>query len=630
MEREPGPIATVKMGKRGGAQLMTINQGTPSDVVHFLSCLPPGWTVRSFARSTARITKGDDSEHFDHLMTIECSCSFGFRLLVYWDNPFHHVAVLCNPKSFKQYESATVHECNFSWLEDKRVLQIELPKYKPGGMIGGQPLVELSHKVLGIFEKMYVSDYTWGVFPDRVVREWIRTETGRAARKDLKQELEKLCRGDVKFLYRTGAQGYGLQKLKEGEHLFGLTWVFPWATGLVMQVGLNCILLDGTFRCLRPYTLVIVEAIVANESIPIAMGLSPTEDEDCYRRLYAHMAEVFGPGGVQALRSIPLVSDQGPGLKALARKLGLQWFLCHRHLINGAGASSMVGDWVRRLLKCGDHNEAKHVAKSIRFEIAALESRKKKLFRRANCRLMLETMLYAVENECDSMRFWARWLRAFCPTTSNAAEAVHGVLNRETQTARSFYSRLRIVKDVLFRRFIDRDSPDRIRERAVNRWCDGPKWDRMSEGNRRYYTSVHSFRRTGEFSELNWGFPHVWVKETLTPPEWLLTNLTPPDTWLKHGENGRIPDAELGGQKPPELAIQGTPSYIQVGRDIARTVRLISKTRKADSQAIALVVWELGAAMALQTHRVITAEEEGSWRMAVYDRCHLFAAPRAS
>jgi hypothetical protein len=171
-----------------------------------------------------------------------------------------------------------------------------------------------------------------------------------------------MCVGDVIFYSRPGYV-YGLQPLGRGkdkqEQLFGLTWIFPWAQSIIRDIFPNCIILDGTFRSMRPYTLIVIEAAIANESIPIGLSISPTEKHDVYERLYAHLAEVLGEGGADLLKRIPVLSDQGRALKTFVRKLGLRWLACHRHLIQSAGASSLVGDWVRRLLDCGNVDEAR-------------------------------------------------------------------------------------------------------------------------------------------------------------------------------------------------------------------------------------------------------------------------------
>jgi hypothetical protein len=56
------------------------------------------------------------------------------------------------------------------------------------------------------------------------------------------------------------------------QHSFGLLCVFPWALSVLLEKGLSCVMTDGTFQSLRPYVLEIPHA---NESVPIAFGISP-------------------------------------------------------------------------------------------------------------------------------------------------------------------------------------------------------------------------------------------------------------------------------------------------------------------------------------------------------------------
>jgi hypothetical protein len=63
--------------------------------------------------------------------------------------------------------------------------------------------------------------------------------------------------------------------------LSAFTCVLPWCVD-VLDEGANCAVTDTTFRILKPYTLAILTLIFANESIPIAFSVSPTEDEDSY------------------------------------------------------------------------------------------------------------------------------------------------------------------------------------------------------------------------------------------------------------------------------------------------------------------------------------------------------------
>lgn len=149
---------------------------------------------------------------------------------------------------------------------------------------------------------------------------------------------------------------------------------------------------------------------------------------------------------------------------------------------------------MRRLLEVGNLNEAKEVAAAIKCEMAALDRPKKILFRRASQKALLLSMGTAVEeDDRNQLRFWARWTRLACPTTSNAAEAAHGILNKATRYTGSFIHRLELVKQCLWTRFEERNSGKRIRERAVNRWCRPEKYANLSEGNKIFYIWLHMY-----------------------------------------------------------------------------------------------------------------------------------------
>jgi hypothetical protein len=86
---------------------------------------------------------------------------------------------------------------------------------------------------------------------------------------------------------------------------------------------------SATFQILAPYILEILHVIWANESIPIAIAVFPTETLQSYDLLYSHVRDVLTSAGAnpEILRQIPLASDQGAALHALVKKYALQWLL---------------------------------------------------------------------------------------------------------------------------------------------------------------------------------------------------------------------------------------------------------------------------------------------------------------
>jgi hypothetical protein len=258
--------------------------------------------------------------------------------------------------------------------------------------------------------------------------------------------------------------------------LFGMTWVFPWAPAYFSLLP-NCMEGDGTFKIMADYTLEILHLVYANESLPVALAIFPSESGASYSSLFSHVDEILGFYHMAGLlNTIPLVSDQGSSLEKLAVERGLKWHLCHRHLIERAGASSDYGEWTARLLKCCSPEEFSVVADRVRGEMKAagiaeiddagltpaqvcelIRHKKDEPAGLKNLRLMLR------EHQVER---WGRWYRFFCPTTSNAAESIHAKLNRDALRVETFLMRLRLVKKLLFMRFDDRNSDLRVSRRS--------------------------------------------------------------------------------------------------------------------------------------------------------------------
>jgi hypothetical protein len=126
------------------------------------------------------------------------------------------------------------------------------------------------------------------------------------ARNNLGLFLADMADASVKILY-SETPGTKMLELGNGQFLYSLTLVFPWALA-VLALPPNCAMTDTTFKCVRPYTLAILHAIVANTSIPLAFGIAPSESAGSYIRIYEHIHDImerFHP----ELMNAPLVNQ---------------------------------------------------------------------------------------------------------------------------------------------------------------------------------------------------------------------------------------------------------------------------------------------------------------------------------
>jgi ubiquitin C-terminal hydrolase len=110
-------------------------------------------------------------------------------------------------------------------------------------------------------------------------------------RSEMGKVLSELTGGFVSVRY-TQNNCRKFRSYGDSKWLFNLTCVLPWAIDILAK-GPNCLMTDTTFKSVAPYTLPILHAIVANESIPIAFGISPTETSESYGNMYTHISQLM-------------------------------------------------------------------------------------------------------------------------------------------------------------------------------------------------------------------------------------------------------------------------------------------------------------------------------------------------
>jgi hypothetical protein len=126
--------------------------------------------------------------------------------------------------------------------------------------------------------------------PDLAVKHTVKIEN-MCMKHDFAAALSNLTGGSVTVLFANKPDTKMIQ-LSENDHLFSLTCIFPWAIDLIVKHP-NCLMTDSTFKACLPYTLAVLHVVVANESLPIAFGLSPTETAESYARIYHGLTDLL-------------------------------------------------------------------------------------------------------------------------------------------------------------------------------------------------------------------------------------------------------------------------------------------------------------------------------------------------
>jgi hypothetical protein len=269
------------------------------------------------------------------------------------------------------------------------------------------------------------------------------------------------------------------------------------------------------------------------------------------------------------LTDLPLVSDQGKALGKLVRHFDLDWKLCHRHMIENAGASSLVGSWVSRILRCCSEAEYKHVRDVINLEVETLyrKYQPNRLYPKGYGRLKM-----LLDPECADWQYqldhWARWRCIGCPNTSNAAESVHAKLNAQKRQRRLFMGRLQLVVNYCQKRYDERNVEGRRTRRASNDFLlmlKRPAGQDMlaaeDTGKLEFYTRLNTFRETWDSPLIppenqKWLFPERSLDGILrsSDEDITITDADPvkhrlPNDWLppqlqKPGKKWQSPDGK--------------------------------------------------------------------------------------
>jgi hypothetical protein len=655
---------------RGKQQPLKIGKGERCSVLYLLSCLPTDWTggERVFDSTKTGPPNGDPSEEieFQHRIDItSTSCPVKFHLYftrdfsdcqLYWDIRALPLSVINRRIEYR--ESGVV----FNWISDVRqtvtVLRRPLEEHQLP-----HPYSCVMHWLASTwhFDKL-VEDVEM-LMPGVWLQNLQRRQTVDAARRHLTTMLAELP-GWVK-VYLTTEPSCRALNYDTGRNLFGLTWVFPWAVELLTLVWVKCAMTDATFKIMRPYVCEILHLCVANESIPIAVAIFPSETGNSYIRMYNHVKDVLvseGKGG-DLLTRLPLLSDLGRGLDKLVRALGLTWKHCHRHLIESVGSNSRSGGWIRRLLLCSTLAQAQRTARIIWAEVLLLPAQVKLKYMQTAGYLRILNMLLDVFNPARKLGLarWARWERLGCPTTTNAVESIHAKLNAilRADKGRAFIRQLGLLQDYLWKRFNTRNSPKRIAKRSVNRYhkeMGKPGFREPTEepekSFRAFYRALHSLDVGGKcWMAPGWEYPaftgnpnqHRGWDEEVVDDEL-------PDGWKKDDHNVPVepedpPPANTEIDTPDEClplpsgwhdgdqsgarrfhTSDDNPHYNAIAWNLVHSIRWLrfkGKWTEPDCRNTLNYVLRIGAPHYPGDHVEVPEADELAWRVQVLAHFHL-------
>jgi hypothetical protein len=628
-------------------------------VVLFLKCLPDEWiaTIRKTVR-TYQITPLN-SRNYQYVLEMN---SGSLMLVLYLDKSFRIADLFFRPQRFMNCPGYSVIISGVHiQCDSSDHYKIATTGEAREGQNAQHPFIVLSRFLFRKRNRPFLEASAPSLFPIGLRAHIESRQYRESTRKDFVQALRTDFPGSIK-LYLTVKVSDRLERIDTSTSVFGLTWVFPWAHHMLSSVSPNCAMTDATFSIMKPYVLEILHLITCNESIPIALAVFPTETVESYQRLYDHVALVLIKNELpqNLLEKLPLVSDEGSALEALVASKNLDWKWCHHHLVKKVGASTMIGDWVSRLLRCCSHEDAILLAANISEEIKLLESQEAKVVSHPKFSF-LDMMLSSIAQPFRPslfLRRWARWERFGCPTTTNAAESTHARLNGHLRglTNAHFIGRLTVIWKQLKQRFVERNSPERIRNRSWNRYLRRREQSRtqMDPAMLEFYQRLHSFGNGQQpevlifpdFPECYEGssqFSQQFVYDRL-PESWIspeqLTTLqegelisTPDEDGLPDDVDDPIPLRELAGIPPRseahDLSLSLTPcssssgmvnpSHNAAGWDIISSVHRLARdskgwTTQTWKNAIAQV-FTIGRDYLPNPESPLCPEAEAQWRV---------------
>jgi hypothetical protein len=277
------------------------------------------------------------------------------------------------------------------------------------------------------------------------------------ARLDTREPINSL------ILEQSGAYHIVLSDLEsapltfEDKPIQQFTYVHPFALSVVKQA--EYFQLDASFAATYPYVYSIPLAIIANESFPLGLQLSPTEREQHYTTFFDTIQSIAGDDNL--FQGKHFLSDEGKGVKAFVQKVGGIHHFCYRHILEKIGSNSEAAEIAKGLLFSSSPEEflTKLPQALMDFhELALNDSLNSKQIQQLSS-------LFDFNWDSDSKIFLTKddatvfaqslWTRAQygISTCSNHVERIHRTCNTILSSTRSPLRRIGKVIKILSKRF---------------------------------------------------------------------------------------------------------------------------------------------------------------------------------
>lgn len=263
-----------------------------------------------------------------------------------------------------------------------------------------------------------------------------KDETAEFVKTFIQKNQKHRIRSDTKFINfisdLDGYVNYTVMPVLENEkpvvpiddgQLCQFVWIPKWAKDVIYKA--DFIVLDASFKAVKPYVYCVAQAIRFNESVPVALSIAPTERSELYSTIF----DSFEAAGIRSenLSRLPVLTDLGSALKWLDEETRIKIHLhCHRHIIETFGSGSLAARIVTKVLKCASLEDRD---KLIEEELLGLITYWEQNPDIHNDKKFKQAMTMLVSNREEDLIRWAIWLRGNVCRTTNHCESFHQKVN---------------------------------------------------------------------------------------------------------------------------------------------------------------------------------------------------------